>query len=487
MPKPLDYISQALIGELSLVIPFRDHDFVVRLQLNACGELRSATTELDELPEVVLALTYADQLARRQYQWQLLRSWLEVVVAAHYWVDPADARHPISKAIATKLAELRQHPDFHRKLFKQLPLDSWAAKFYRLHILRNGETRLRHALAQLADISGMGAAQSVQEFTNMNWEATIELAHVLLPIYRQQNHREAQALCFLPFLYFHTPRAYDLLLHYRRLRIYGEFERTILTALSNHQSDYLRDLFLAQAERTVARRLTDTTLIYGLRYYREQRVKDLMIELLIYSHNDQRSFASTPRLVFQYLQEWGLSRSDIVHEVWAITVSRPNPSKVIAALAWLSASRYIDSIDKGECLELFSWYLRHSPYTKAEATERAFLYRLLLRHIPYFTFADLDALAREEDYRVRCGLLGLMRHSIRLTKSPVNKTAAIRLIINHLQDPHQLVRHSALRKLMEIAPFYNINAAQDALLDLLREVQSQAERELILQLLRHSR
>ena len=213
----------------------------------------------------------------------------------------------------------------------------------------------------------------------MNWEETIELANLLLPIYRQQNHSLGQSLCLLPFLYFHTPRAYDLLLHYRRLRIYGEFERTILTALSNHQSAYLRDLFLLEAERAVAQRLTDTTLIYGLRYYREERVKDLLIELMIYSHNDQRSFASTPRLVFQYLQEWGMSRADILNEVWNITVVRPSAPKVVAALAWLSAARHIDSITKEECLDLFSWYLRHSPYTKAEAEEikgiiEAFLY-----------------------------------------------------------------------------------------------------------------
>jgi hypothetical protein len=446
-----------------------------------------ATTDLDELPAVSLQMTYGDQLARRQYQWELLRPWLEVVAAAHFWVDPADAASPVGEATAAKLQALSAHPDFHRKYFKQLAPDCWAAKFYRLQILRNGETRFLQALAQLADLTDRGAAASVQEFTNMNWEETIELANVLLPIYRQQNFSVGQSLCLLPFLYFHTPRAYDLLLHYRRLRLYGEFERTILTALSNHQSTYLRDLFLLQAERAVAQRLTDTTLIYGLRYYREERVKDLLIELLIYSHNDQRYFASTPRLVFQYLQEWGMSRADILNEVWAITVSRPSPAKVIAALAWLSANRQTDSLEKEECLDLFSWYFRHSPYTIEEAGERQFLYRLLLRHVPYFTFGDIHNLAREEDHRVRCGLLGLMRHSVRLTKSPVNRTAAIQLIIDSLQDSHQLVRESALRKLTEIGPFYNINTAQDALLDRLRAAESGKEREAILSLLHHLR
>ena len=99
VPQPADNISRMLLGQLQLVIPFRDHDFVVQLQFTPYGELVQATTDLDKLPEVALQMTHSEHLARRQYQWELLRPWLEVTVAAHYWVCPEDATHPIGKAI----------------------------------------------------------------------------------------------------------------------------------------------------------------------------------------------------------------------------------------------------------------------------------------------------------------------------------------------------------------------------------------------------
>lgn len=476
-------ISPQLLATVRICLPVFGHDFVLDMEVSAYGEVVAVSSDLQRDTAEDLLARHGSLLSLRQYQFKLLEAWLKAVVPALHWIPCDKINTPAAKLICEQLEQLREQPTYRRQQFKKLSPDSWAAKFYRLKVLRSHDSHFVSTLAGLFEIGEPGAAESIQELTNMQWEEALELANLLLPIYRQRKQSSCQAKCFLPFLYFHTPRAYDLLLHYRRLRIYSDFDKTILTALSNHQHPYLRELFLNELEKEPADRVTDTTLIYGLRYYREPQVQDVLIELLVFSHNDQRYFASTPRLVFQYLQEWGMSQSEVVNEVWAITIDRPNTTKVVAALGWLMASQNIGSITKEECFDLFTWYWqRHDRSLESDS----FMANFMLRSVPYFTFGDITSLVNHEVTTVRLGLVELMRRSVQLTKSPVNKTAAIQLLIRALGDVEQAVRLAALRQLQPIAVYYNINTAQDALLDLFAG-SDDGERELALALLKYIR